>query len=186
MPLKNSATGFGSVTIVLHWVMAVGIVGLFASGLWIERLDYYSELYQIVPHWHKSVGVVIVVLMLARLVWRVSHIYPAAIPTHKPYEKTLSKIIQWTFYAAVLSMFASGYFITTAKGQPLIIFGDVSIPALISSSANIEDIAGSMHKYSGFAIIGLAALHALAALKHHFIDKDTTLRRMFGHHLKHF
>ncbi len=182
MPLKNTAARFGAMTISLHWVMAMGIVGMFASGLWIERLDYYSELYQIVPHWHKSIGVVMVALMLMRLLWRLSHVYPSAISTHKPYEKIVSKIIQWIFYAAVLSMFASGYFITTAKGQPLIIFGDVSIPAIISSSANIEDIAGSVHKYSGFAIIGLAVLHALAALKHHFIDKDKTLLRMFGHH----
>lgn len=180
MRIKNSATQFGWLTIGLHWSMALLVVGMFASGLWIERLDYYSKLYQIVPHWHKSAGVIIVMLMIARLLWRVNTVYPHTIATHKTYEKRASKAIQWLFYVLIISMFVSGYFITTAKGQPLIIFDGIHIPAVIDSDANIEDIAGEIHELSGFTIVGLAAIHALAALKHHFIDKDKTFLRILG------
>jgi cytochrome b561 len=74
----------------------------------------------------------------------------------------------------------SGYLISTADGRPISVFGWFEVPALITGIPNQEDRAGDVHFYAAWALVILAALHALAAFKHHLIDRDDTLRRMFG------
>jgi cytochrome b561 len=74
----------------------------------------------------------------------------------------------------------SGYLISTADGRPVDVFGIFTLPATLSGLPNQADTAGDLHLAMAIAVIVLAALHALAALKHHFIDRDRTLRRMLG------
>lgn len=76
-------------------------------------------------------------------------------------------------------MFITGYLIVTAGGRGLDVFDWFVIPSVLEQDG-LEDIAGEVHEIIAFIIIGLAAFHALGALKHHFIDKDETLRRMLG------
>ena len=73
-----------------------------------------------------------------------------------------------------------GYLISTASGDSIEVFNWFEIPATITSIENQEDIAGELHYWFALSIIIIASLHALAALKHHFIDKDKTLLRMLG------
>ena len=74
----------------------------------------------------------------------------------------------------------SGYLISTADNRPVEVFGLFSIPATITSIPKQEDVAGLVHLILASSVVGLALLHAAAALKHHFIDKDRTLKRIFG------
>jgi cytochrome b561 len=74
----------------------------------------------------------------------------------------------------------SGYLISTADGRPLQVFGGLAIPATLSGLEGQADIAGAVHLALASSLIGVASLHALAALKHHFWDRDGTLLRMFG------
>jgi cytochrome b561 len=74
----------------------------------------------------------------------------------------------------------SGYLISTADGRAVEVFGWFSIPATLSGLENQEDIAGEIHEWLAFTLIGLVMLHALAATKHHFINRDATLKRMLG------
>ena len=72
----------------------------------------------------------------------------------------------------------SGYLISTADGRPISFFGWFEVPALITGINNQEDIAGDVHFYMAWTLVILASLHGLAAIKHHLIDKDSTLTRM--------
>lgn len=74
----------------------------------------------------------------------------------------------------------SGYLISTEDGRPIAVFGWFSVPALGALFDNQADIAGLVHEYVAYSLITLALLHAVAALKHHFFDKDHTLKRMLG------
>ena len=74
----------------------------------------------------------------------------------------------------------TGYLISTADGRGIEVFELITIPAYGAIIENQEDIAGLVHKWLAYLLIALASLHALAALKHHFIDKDNTLNRMIG------
>jgi len=180
MPLKNTRESYGFMHVALHWLAAVLVCGLFASGLWIQSLNYYSRWYQIAPNVHKSVGFILVLLMLFRLLWRHVAGTPDSMPTHQRWEKVVAKLVHVFFYLAILSMFVSGYLITTAKGQSLEVLGFIAIPSLVSGSDSLQYLAEDIHEWSAYAIIAVAVLHAIAALKHHVIDRDRTLIRMFG------
>ncbi len=180
MRLKNTESQYGLVMIVLHWATALGVVFLFALGLWMVGLDYYSEWYRTAPDVHKSVGFIVVVMVLFRLSWRLTQVMPAALANHKSWEKLVSQLVHAFFYLAIVSMFVSGYLITTAKGQALEVLGFINIPSVVSKAESLEHIASDVHLISAYVIIGVMVLHGLAALKHHFLDKDQTLMRMFG------
>jgi Cytochrome B561 len=166
---------------LLHWGTALVVIGLFALGLWMVDLGYYDPWYRTAPDIHKSVGIALVLVTLIRVIYRLASRYPASLPGHSPLVRLAAKAAHFALYALLLVMFISGYLITTAKGDPLVVFGGlVEIPSLISGMGNLEDKAGEIHEIAAFTLIGLAVLHAAAALKHHFIDKDDTLRRMIS------
>jgi len=180
MSMSNTPSAYGWLHILLHWLIAVIVVFLFFLGLWMTSLDYYSPWYRIAPDVHKSVGVIMILLMLFRLFWRFLSGVPQALPNHQPWEKISAHFVHIFFYVALLSMFFSGYLITTAEGQALEVFGFVQIPALITDVESLEHTAQDVHETSAFIIIGVMVLHALAAIKHHVVDKDRTLLRMLG------
>jgi cytochrome b561 len=91
-----------------------------------------------------------------------------------------SKLAHLGFSGLIAIILVTGYLIPTAKGMGISVFGWFEVPATITSIPKQEDITGLVHKYMAYTIIGLALLHAAAALKHHFINKDDTLRRMLG------
>lgn len=76
MALKNSEMGYGLVARALHWGMALAIFAMFGLGIWMRSLDYYSPYYQTAPDFHKSAGLVLLVLLLARYGWRLINIKP--------------------------------------------------------------------------------------------------------------
>ncbi len=178
--LKNTSTAYGFVAILFHWLTAVAVVGLFALGLWMVDLTYYHRWYNTAPDLHRSIGVVLTALILLRLLWRFANPRPQMLSSHRPWEQKLAHAVHILFYVLLLSMFVSGYLITTAKGQGLPVFDLFSLPAVVTGIDNLEDIAGEIHEILAFTLIGLGALHGLAALKHHFIDRDITLLRMLG------
>lgn len=178
MSLKNGPHGYGWLSIALHWVMAIAVFGLFALGYWMVDLDYYSEWYRKAPALHKSIGISLLTLWLIRLVWRLIQTSPKASVAHKKWELKVAKTAHVLLYSLMLVIMLSGYLISTADGRGIAVFELITIPSLGEFFVNQEDIAGDIHEWLAYCLIGLATLHALAALKHHFIDKDDTLIRM--------
>ena len=179
MKIKNSDAGFGIITILIHWLMAFIIIALFIVGKYMVDLAYYDAYYHIAPWWHKSFGLLIAALLLFRIFWRISNPKVEELSSYKPLEVRAAKIMQYLLYLLVLICCISGYLISTAEDAGVSFFGWFDIPALVSNGEQQADLAGEIHEYSTLALIILAGLHALAALKHHFIDKDKTLIRIF-------
>lgn len=180
MPLRNDARRFGLVSVVLHWGVALTVFGLFGVGLWMVGLDYYSPWYQQAPFLHKSVGVVLFAVMLLRLVWRWISPPPPALATHARWERIGAHLGHLALYLLVFAILISGYLISTADGRPVSVFGLFEVPATLSGLDRQEDIAGAVHYWLAWTLIALVVVHAAAALKHHFIDRDVTLLRMLG------
>lgn len=176
--MKNTADRFGWLSRSIHWLSALLVVGLFVLGLWMVSLDYYHEWYRTAPDLHRSFGIVLMLLTVARLVWYRISPKPKALAHYAKWEHVTAIAVQHTMILTLFVLFFSGYLITTAQGDSLFVFSGIEIPALISGIDNLEDIAGSVHEFAAFFLIGLASLHMLAALKHHFIDRDATLKRM--------
>lgn len=176
--LTNQVNQYGLVQIALHWLIAVTIFGLFGLGLWMVDLNYYSAWYRTAPDLHRSIGVLVVSLMMLRLLWRLANPIVQPLNTHKTWERKLAHLTHALMYLLMLVLAISGYMITTAKGQSLQVFDWFSIPAIAFNIEYQEDIAGDLHEIFAWSLIGLAVLHIAGALKHHFVDRDNTLKRM--------
>ncbi len=185
MMIKNTQDYFGLMSKILHWLMAILIVGLFAVGLYMTELDYYDSLYHTLPWWHKSIGLLVIGLLIFRFIWKVINPMPKALESHKKWEVSLAHILQNIFYGLILLIGLSGYFISTAKGKGIEFFTLFEVPALPFMTQNplnedSADLIGEVHETLAIILIIFAVLHAVAALKHHFIDKDETLKRMIN------
>lgn len=180
MQWKNTQTRYGMVAILLHWIVALTVIGLAILGLWMVGLSYYSPYYRVGPFWHKSIGIALFAVLVLRLLWRWLTPRPAHLPNHKRWELGLAGATHLLLYLLLFVILISGYLISTATGQGISVFGWFEVPALITGLPSQADRAGLVHYWAAMGVLGLAALHALGALKHHVIDRDDTLRRMLG------
>lgn len=171
---------YGLVAIALHWINALTILGLSALGLYMVELTYYDALYTTLPFIHKSVGMLLFLVFGFNLLWKCVDKKPEPANGVSAFERRLANFLHWIFYSVIVVILISGYLIPTADGAAIDVFGLVSVPATITSIPQLQDRAGLLHQYLAYALLGLVFLHGAAALKHHFINHDNTLRRMLG------
>ena len=177
MALKNSETSYGWIAIALHWLVALAIFGMFGLGLYMVELTYYDAWYKGSLDLHKSAGLLLAAAVAARFIWRLINPLPEGL-SDKPLENLAGHLAHVALYGVMAALFISGYLISTAEGHGIEVFGLFTVPATLTGD-NQEDIAGEIHEWLAWGLMGLVALHALAALKHHFINRDGTLLRMF-------
>lgn len=180
MKLGNTRQAYGVISIGLHWLMALLVIGLFLLGIYMTDLDYYHPWYQSAPDIHRSVGIITLVLLLLRLLWRLVTVQPEPVGKDSRLLQRLAAWVHWSFYLLLIAIPVSGYLISTADGRGIDLFGWFTVPALLPPIANLEDSAGEVHWLLALFTMILVGVHSLAALKHHFIDRDTTLMRMLG------
>jgi len=176
--LKNSVNRYGWMSITLHWVMALAIFAMFGLGLWMTGLNYYDAWYHRAPELHKAAGMLLLFLLLFRLVWRLGNTRPALMGLC--WEKIIALIVHRMHYVLMFIVTLSGYLIPTAEGKGIDVFGWFTVPALLEFDKHQADMIGLMHLGAAWALMGLAAVHSAAAMKHHFVDRDETLARMLG------
>lgn len=178
MPLGNTDDRYGWLAVALHWIGALAVFGLFGLGLWMTGLDYYDPWYRQGPDLHRSIGVLTLILFVARLAWKLKN--PKPTPLGTGWQKKVAIGVHHLLYLLVLLIGLSGYLISTADGRSISVFGWFEIPAVITSVENMEDLAGDIHYAFAIGLMALVGIHALATLKHHFLDRDATLLRMLG------
>jgi len=180
MPIRNTNETYGSLTVLIHWAVALAAFGLFGLGLWMVDLNYYSTWYHKAPSIHKSLGVLLALVMVFRFFWRWFNLVPKPEPGQKTWEIKAAEAVHRLLYLLIFAVLVSGYLISTADGKPVDVFGLFSVPALLSGLPRQEDVAGQVHLVLAVSLVGLAVFHAAAAIKHHVVDKDATLKRMLG------
>ncbi|MFS0825668.1 cytochrome b [Pseudomonas phoenicis] len=180
MQLRNSSSRYGAVSIVLHWGVALTVFSLFGLGLWMVGLDYYDPWRKAGPDLHKSIGLVLLAVMALRVLWRLLSPPPPALASHGRFTRIAAHLGHLGLYAGLFAVMLAGYLISTADGVGIPVFGLFEVPALVSNLPDQADLAGEVHFYLAWGLVIFAGLHGLAALKHHFIDRDATLLRMLG------
>jgi cytochrome b561 len=178
MQITNTSTSYGLLAIIVHWAAAVAVFGMFALGFWMVDLTYYSEWYQRAPDIHRSIGVLLFALMVFRLLWRLFTTSPDPLAGHKRWEVVSAYAAHGLLYVLVFVATVSGFLISTADGSSVSVFGWFDVPSVTGQIKRLEDTAGLVHYWSTWALVALALIHSAGALKHHFIDRDNTLRRM--------
>lgn len=183
---KDTVQQFSHLSLILHWLVGVGIIALLAVGVYMQENEVYS-LYPI----HKSIGAILLLFILARIFWRIYNGWPQAVAdsSYRTIEHNLAKTILWVLIIGSLAMPLSGMLMSIAGGHGLYVFGFEVIannpnPELpnkdLALNASVAKIAHQMHFIIGYIMIGAVLLHILGAFKHHRIDKDSTLKRMLG------
>lgn len=178
MKLKNTGSGYGLVSILLHWVMAFLLIGLYFLGDYMVDLDYYDDWYHTAPDWHKALGLIALALLLLRMGWKYLQTRPAPLASYHAWEITLASLTHAGFYLVLLVVCFSGYFMSTAKGAAVDVFGWFEIAALTRLDKDQAALAADVHEISTTVFILMVLLHVAAALKHQFVDKDRTLFRI--------
>ena len=159
----------------LHWGIGLLIIGNLIGGL------AHDVAPQIIMPLHKSTGLLILVLSLARLGWRLTH-RPPAFPAAMPgWEKLVGSITHWIFYALMVLIPLSGWIMSSAGDRPLDFYGLFPVMKFdVVKESALWDVAHEGHELLAFAMIGLLLLHIGAALRHHIVLKDGVLARMLG------
>ncbi|MCG8154772.1 cytochrome b [Brenneria goodwinii] len=180
---RNTSSRYGHISILLHWSVALTVYGMFALGLWMVTLGYYDVWYHRAPEIHKGIGVLLFAVLIFRVIWRFVSPPPQPLSSYSRLTRISATLAHIALYVVLFAILISGYLISTAEGQPISVFGWFSVPATLEGLTDQADIAGTVHLYLAWVVVALSALHGLAALKHHFIDGDTTLKRMLGRNI---
>lgn len=173
--LATSAGRYNRTARTLHWITAVLVIANIAIGLLHEPLE---DVVRLIPL-HKSIGMTVLGLTLARIAWRFTwHAPPLPRGTH-PREAFVAKAVHALFYVLLLAMPVTGWIIASAGKYPLEWFGIIDLPKLaVSRSDILYELGREGHELLGWLFLALAILHIAAALRHHFLLRDNVLRRM--------
>ncbi len=173
--MKNSS--YTPLAKALHWAMALGIFGLVVLGSVMSDMDFSPEKLQYFS-WHKWAGVTVFMLVWVRLVWRLISPPPAYPDSMSIHVQRMAHAGHVALYAFMLIIPITGWLMSSAKGVQTVWFGIVPLPDLLSKDKALGHLLEEVHGTLSWIMVTLIAGHVAAALKHHFVDKDDTLRRM--------
>ncbi|EPE48593.1 cytochrome b [Salmonella enterica] len=199
MQFKNTPQRYGVVSAALHWLTALVVYGMFALGLWIVTLSYYDGWYHQAPEIHKSIGILLMMALIVRIIWRLYSPPPVALTSYSRLTRASAAAGHLLLYLLLFAIIISGYLISNlllylllfaiiisgslippADGKPISVFSWFEIPATLTDAGAQADIAGTLHLWFAWSLVIISLSHGVMALKHHFIDKDDTLKRMTG------
>lgn len=176
--LRDGPSTYGFVSRLNHWVVAATMIGLLASGLIMAYGPFARETVAAIRDWHKPIGVMVLGYGFWRVGWRLAQGFPSEAAVMPRWQVLASKATHWGLLITVLALPISGILKSIYGGRPVSAFGLI-IPAQAKVDW-ITNVAGATHQYASWMCIALLILHVGAALKHHYVDQDTTLRRMLS------
>lgn len=169
----------------LHWTIAILIIFMLVGGLLMEKIPRDQTSLRITVYgWHKTFGIIILVLSIFRLLWRLGHKPPALPAAMKTWERLAAKGTHIGFYGFMILMPLIGWGITSTSRYPSKIFQTIPLPSLPGlgdlgeKRSDIHKLFENAHEKLAYLAIALIILHVGAALKHHYKDKDDVLTRM--------
>lgn len=196
MSISNNS--YTKTAVILHWLIAIAIFGMFALGWFMADLpkdvpkQTVFDVFDLgIFHWtmaeeisprsfyfnlHKSFGVTILALIFLRVLWRVTHKPPAILASYKIWERKLATAAHHLLYSLMVLLPLSGVIMATYSKYGIKWFGIDFIKGLDNN--DLREIFKQVHEILGIVILLIIVLHIAGALKHKFIDKDDTLKRM--------
>jgi cytochrome b561 len=184
----SPAERFSRIAILLHWAVALGILGNVALALSVDYLP--DDWVRPVIDTHKSIGITVLGLALLRVLWRVSHQPPRLPDSFKNWERSAAHVAHVLLYIVMLGLPLSGWLHDSAwkdaATHPMTLFHFVPWPRIgfvmrldPALKEYMHDVFGAVHTWFAYALYALLALHIGGALKHELIDRHSVLRRMW-------
>jgi cytochrome b561 len=179
VPAKPSA-GYTRTAIALHWLMAALITAGFTLGFTMMALyPNDSTLEHHLFDYHKWVGITVLGLVLVRSVWRLTHAVPPDEPMPR-WQARIAHATHWLLYALMILQPLTGWMYDSAYGFPVVYLNRWQLPDLVPKNKELSDVLQQVHVTLAWTFLSVVLLHIAGALKHHFIARDATLRRMLG------
>jgi cytochrome b561 len=177
MTYGTRTDGYPPTSKLLHWLVAACVLLTLPVSLAMVRIGEgptQDALYNL----HKSLGVLILILMVLRLINRLVAGAPIPDPNIEPWQRKLSSAVHGLLYVLLLAMPVVGYVANSAYGAPTPFFGLFTLPKIVGDNQALATQLFTLHRWAGFLVIVLAGMHIGAALMHHFVHRDNVLRRM--------
>lgn len=181
--MSDTKEKFSGITVALHWLLALAIVGALIYGLWIDTLPK-GDLKAFHIRNHKSMGMIILAFAVFRILWRLLQGLPKQLRSAPAWERTVQVSTQLLLLAATVAVPLSGIYFSAMGGHAVSVFGFEVVPQFIAKES-IDKVAAdrafAIHSTLAWLLIALIGLHVLGAVKHVVVSKDGgTLRRMLG------
>ena len=168
---------YSRVAMWLHWIIAALVVVNLLLGFYHE--DFGKAARSWMMFFHKSIGVTVLALTLARLAWRLGHRPPPFDAVLAPWEAVMARIVHWLFYFFLMAIPLTGWMLSSSSDRPIDYFGLFEIGTLpVSRGDDAHDLFEELHELAAKLMLGLIALHLLGALKHHLQGHRHLIGRM--------
>jgi cytochrome b561 len=177
MSWKNSEQRYGSLSIALHWLMLILIVGVYACIELKGNFPKGSDTRELLKQWHFMLGLAVFALVWLRLLARLIAPTPKIIPALPAWQAIPAKLMHLALYLLMIGAPLAGWLILSAAGKPIPFFG-LELPPLVGEDKQLAGQIKELHELAGTAGYWLIGLHAAAGLFHHFVSRDNTLTRM--------
>ncbi|MFD2231212.1 cytochrome b [Alkalimarinus sediminis] len=177
MAMLNTQERYGSLSIAMHWLMLILMVLVYTTVELHELFDKGSEPRDLLKSLHFMFGMSIFFLVWIRLALRFMGPSPAISPTPANYQKKAATVMHIALYGLMIITPFMGWLLLSSVGRPVPFFG-IELPTLIAENEEIKPLIKEIHQTIGSTGYYLIALHAVAALFHHYVQKDNTFTRM--------
>ena len=167
---------YSPIAIVLHWAIALLILAAFPLGLYMHDLPFSPRRLQLYSY-HKWIGMTVLALALFRLYWRATHRPPPA-PAMPAWQARAAAAGHWALYVLMIAVPVVGWLMSSALGFKVVYLGVLPLPDLVGKDKALGDLLKSVHQVLAFAMIGVVAVHVLAAIEHQWIRRDRLMLRM--------
>lgn len=177
MGLTNTNDRYGSLSVAMHWLMFLLLVGVYAC---IELRELYpkgSDPREALKAWHFTLGLTVFTLVWLRLALRLTQVTPAIAPPIPGWQSLLSKLVHFALYALMILMPVAGWLILSGEGKAIPFYG-MELPALMGENKDLAHTLEEIHETAGKVGYFLIGLHAVAGLYHHYFMRDNTLKRI--------
>lgn len=172
-----SANRYGAPAIVLHWLVAALVLLTIPLGIYMADLPLSPQKLKLYSY-HKWIGVTVFGLAVVRVLWRLTHAAPPLDPALPAWQRKAAHAVHGLLYVLILAIPLSGWIYSSAVGVPTVYLGLWQLPDLVTRDRELADSLKAVHMTLAYGLAALVLVHLLAALKHHFIDRDGVLARM--------
>lgn len=170
---------YNRTAITLHWLVAVLLLGQFLFGWYLGDVPRNTPERGILINLHKSTGILIGLLILLRIIWRLTHAAPPLPASTPRWQQRAACISHGVLYASMLLMPLSGYLASNFSKHGVKLFNMVRLAPWGSDDKVIYGFFNQTHKLTALVLAAFVVLHVLAVIKHQLIDRDNLISRMW-------
>lgn len=178
MPGAADHGAYTKPAIAMHWIVALLIFAAFGLGLYMTDIPGFTPTKLKLFSYHKWIGITVLIFAVLRVLWRLTHPAPGPVPGMPKWQHAAAEAAHVGLYLLILAVPLTGYLLSVAAGVKVVYLGLWELPMPFDKSDALKDIFSMAHEWLNWTMAAIVVVHILAALKHHVVERDGTLRRM--------